>query len=81
MEDECNYTHLMCGEVVAMDVKGWICWQRRWAKAGRSGFESVEGSDGRAAMGGRRREGGAATGGRLVGADLDDFKHLDLLTY
>jgi hypothetical protein len=38
------------------------------AKAGRSGFESVEGSDGRAktggraATGGQRREGGAATG-------------------
>jgi hypothetical protein len=66
MEDECNYTHLMCGEVVAMDVKGWICWQRRWAKVGRSGFESVEGSDGRAATGVRSGDGLVKTGGRLL---------------
>jgi hypothetical protein len=59
------------------------------AKVGESGTEWIrigggqrrEGEDGRA---GRRREGEdgrAATEGRLVGADLGDFKHLDLLTY
>ena len=53
MEDECNYTHLMCGEVVAMDVKGWTPRQRRVAKAGRSGSEWREGEDGRAATRGR----------------------------
>jgi hypothetical protein len=53
-----------------------------WIRIG--GGQRREGGDGRAATGGRQREGEdwrAATKGRLVGADLGDFKRLDLPTY